>query len=240
MYLLNAHTIFLSIYIRQYFIKVFGKNKMISKYINIIPLIVLYCIFLFIFNNIYIIGNDDIKWIKPGSASMSNFDISDDNKYLCALSFEKLRVIDITNRELIEDSELEWNTLYDLDILPDNKHLALLGRMFQIREIETGSIIKTYDISGSGIKISPKGDIFAVIDIHRSDMVKIYDLESGELLKSLDAYSGDNRHDYVALSLTYSPKGDLLALTSSLNVVSIWNTETWELIRTIDTDGKYS
>lgn len=137
---------------------------------------------------------------------------------------------------------------YVLDVAESGKWVALAGSS-SLRLYHGGALVHLLDTYGddpmhtrvAAVAFSPDGQ--QVVALRADNQVgivpvatlKLYDVQSGELLRSLPAHEGSFADSYSGVSLTYSPDGKLLASGAGSGSTALWDMETGDLRGTLNT-----
>lgn len=98
----------------------------------------------------------------------------------------------------------------------------------RVWETETGQLITSVD--STRVALSPDGNTLAIPD---SEGIKITHITSQEIQTTID-YGGQAKVHFL-----FSPDGNYLYLLNSFSEVTIWNTQTGELINTLNPSITY-
>jgi WD40 repeat protein len=140
----------------------------------------------------------------------------------------------------IDNHGVDWVSISDVDFSPDGKLLAVVkkGQVF-FRDTQEWKrwpikLDTTKDEQAwKGIyelAFSPNGKKVATVNTNYE--VKLWDVETGQLIISLTDPSNEKMEGYEDASFTFSPDGRLLLLASKGNVW-IWDVEKGQLLHTI-------
>jgi WD40 repeat protein len=111
--------------------------------------------------------------------------------------------------------------------------IATNDQEISIMDIESGHLIKTLELVGNDqFVVSPDGNTLAVTGVWDSGknmyVTKLWDMESGRLLKAIETNS------YWYWEISFSPDGRKIVSTDYDSVVRILDTESGDLLNTIE------
>jgi WD40 repeat protein len=163
----------------------------------------------------------------PGEAMpLNTVAISPDGKTLFSSIFESsISQWDLTTGKLIKTLSGHQNTIYALALSPNGKYLASGSSDGTIRVWLTanGTLARSLKSSANALKISPNGQLLASND---NNMVKLWRLETGELLKLLSG------RDQEIMSLDFTPDSKILA-SGSFETVTVWDVVSGRVLHTL-------
>jgi WD40 repeat protein len=157
---------------------------------------------------------------------LNNVAISPDGKTLFSSIFESsISQWDLTTGKLVKTLSGHQDTIYALALSPNGKYLASGSSDGTIRVWLTanGTLVRSLKSSANALKISPDGQLLAS---NYNNMVKLWRLETGELLKSL---SGRDRE---ITSLDFTPDSKILA-SGSFETVTVWHIVSGRVLHTL-------
>lgn len=163
----------------------------------------------------------------PGEARpLNTLAISPDGKTLFSSIFESsISQWDLTTGKLVRTLSGHQNTINALALSPNGKYLASGSSDGTIRVWLTtnGTLVRSLKSSANALKISPDGQLLAS---NYNNMVNLWRLETGELLKSL---SGRDRE---ITSLDFTSDSKVLASGSS-ETVTVWDVVSSRVLHTL-------
>jgi WD40 repeat protein len=163
----------------------------------------------------------------PGKAMpLNTVAISPDGKTLFSSIFESsISQWDLTTGKLVKTLSGHQDTIYALVLSPNGKYLVSGSSDGTIRVWLTanGTLLRSLKYSANALKISPDGQLLAS---NYNNMVKLWRLETGELLKSLSG------RDQEITSLDFTPDSKILASGSS-ETVTVWNVVSGRVLHTL-------
>jgi DNA-binding beta-propeller fold protein YncE len=130
-----------------------------------------------------------------------------------------------------EDAFVEYRGIF-LSYFPDGKHfVCALKKEIEIRDSQSAKRIRSFSIDPKvftpwEIVLSPDGKFLAV-SCHLDKTVKVWRVESGELVTELKG------HQKQIAGISFSPSGKTIATASLDETLKIWNTKNGEIVRTI-------
>jgi WD40 repeat protein len=152
--------------------------------------------------------------------------ISPDGKTLFSSIFESsISQWDLTTGKLVKTLSGHQDTIYSLALSPNGKYLASGSSDGTIRVWLTanGTLVRSLKSSGRALKISPDGQILAS---HYGNIVKLWHLETGKLLKSLSGRAQE------VTSLDFTPDSKILA-SGSFETVTVWDVVSGRVLHTL-------
>ena len=155
--------------------------------------------------------------------SIWNIDTLDAKKINLSNAFKSMNGTSISNIISLDNPR-------SLSINHDGSTLAFMKNSFELNliDIETGK--KTSPLLGHkgpvrAVDISPDGQSIVSAG---NKTVKIWDLNSGQLITSIQA------HNKIIWDVAYSPNGNTIASASADNLIKIWDANTGRLKQTFD------
>jgi len=148
--------------------------------------------------------------------------MSPDGKHLATSSSDQcIRIWDRVTGRCLSCYEGSDAAIYTVSWSPDGKHLASVSKdyLVQIWDVQTGTCLHTIeDVGYLFCEWSPDGNLLAFY----SRAIQIWEVARGKLL--LDWLAGE------VTSVTWSPDGRWLALAATDKTISVWDTQSWELV----------
>ncbi|KAF9916022.1 hypothetical protein BX616_004801 [Lobosporangium transversale] len=114
---------------------------------------------------------------------------------------------------------------------PDGQHIASCSHDNTVRvwDSRTGQCIHVLQCRSNDVKYTPDGRLLAFCTLNGDQHLYLWDAESGQVVYALDSPNQDG--DIVTSDI--SPIGHLIACGHQSGNVSVWNTQTGLLVRTL-------
>ena len=143
-----------------------------------------------------------------------------------------LKLWDVETGRNIATLQVQEGSVNSVAFSPDGTKLAWAGRLWDVETRQQLDILQ--DNRLSNVAFSPDGKILAgtgisAIERTRAGVVKLYDVETGQLLNTLTATQRTQLHEWTkrVSSTAFSPDGQLLASGSADDgTIKLWDIET--------------
>ncbi len=146
--------------------------------------------------------------------------------------------------ELLGSWQVGVRRLWNAAISPDGQTVAsaLEDGQIGIWEIESGQLLKTLgqnsepDFIARAIAFSPNGTLLASTGPKDNNTIRLWDVDSEEIVQLLPGQRDNVESDVVTLS--FSPDGTLLASTATNGTIELYNLETSSVQHTLMGAGR--
>lgn len=214
--------------------------------------------FIFVDNTLIYFANDDkIEWwniqtkqleekIAPFSQYINGLNFSPDSHLLAVgQSHGRIAFWDITKNELSHTwkSKLPYSNqndgIQDIEYSYDGKQLAVLylGNILSLFNAHTGKLINTLGNDIELFSLQPNGPVIAYISkvCHNKKSkyycLDVWDYKNNKMILEEPLIG---KQGYYS-AIRFSPDGKMLAVSTYGNVIRVWNTQDWQLIKSIHT-----
>ncbi len=115
-------------------------------------------------------------------------------------------------------------------------HVEGLGSGIQLFDIKTGEHLKAFGGPYATLSVcfSPDGKTLASSGDEWDSNIRLWDVQSGELLKTLKkriAFENTSFQDRIVNSVVFNPDGDIIASGSGNGTIRLWDANTGEFIK---------
>ena len=155
---------------------------------------------------------------------------SPDNSRLASSSYDGCVLIwDVASGRLLRTLEVSgWSVA--ISFSPDSRQLAVgsQNRNITIFDAQTGNNLRTLETRGSMniVAFSPNGRYLA----SGASAIALWDLQTGQISRTLEG------HQHSIRAVAFSPDSRFIASASLDKTARIWNVETGETVRTLETE----
>lgn len=124
-----------------------------------------------------------------------------------------------------------WNQINSIGFDPTGKMVAVLGDTLSLWEVQTGQWLRNLNeeqfgyVTAQAVTFSPDGEIIAGAS---DGWVTLWEVASGEEILTLQDT------DDPAYCISFSPDATLLATCHAGRAIRLWDTNTWQLSKTIE------
>ncbi|KAF9903177.1 hypothetical protein BX616_001696, partial [Lobosporangium transversale] len=153
------------------------------------------------------------------------------NHQLASFSRDKtIRLWDTQSRQSSHDSHGHTKSITSVRCSPDGQHIASssLDGTVRVWDIQTGRpihVLQSHAEAAHDVKYSYDGLLLA--SCHNTPRVHLWDTQSGQVFYTLE---WQRKQDDVILTIDFSPIGHLIVCGHYHGDVSVWNTQTRQLI----------
>jgi serine/threonine protein kinase/Tol biopolymer transport system component len=182
---------------------------------------------------------DLIRIGQLGTGSTQSIFWSQDGRLLVFDSNRSVQIWDIEKREVLKNFDIPAGSSWNLSFSPDGRRLATISDdTVWLWDVDSGQRQqKLFDqpIAGvdqgiTSVAFSPDGLILAAGSDDK--LVRLWDVETGQLLKTLDAH-GDS-----VKTVVFSPDGSILASLGNDQRAILWDITSGQLLRTLGPSEK--
>jgi WD40 repeat protein len=159
-----------------------------------------------------------------------------DGETLLTTEPEGLRIWDVSSGSLIW--ALRINHIYEIQFLPDNKTIMIMGEELSLWDIQTGKrllVIGGYQLQLTSVALAPDGK--TVLTGNYDGTARLWDLRTGKIIH---IFGTPEEHYNAILSTALSSDGKFAAMGFYDGVVTVWNLQSGMELYTISLDSQVS